>query len=167
MYTSSGTTLNIYPPKSHTISNSYYYELEIMPIGITWSSCTSSGCATQSGFRQTNFDTVNFIAYSNSGTPTVVNQQVERLYEYEGGSKIALEQIFILCAEPTETSLYLKFDLNFTSSNDYPTHYLEFIFWDLTETAFTGYDKNDQIPCQLSDNFLSISNRDPPTCLLA
>ena len=89
------------------------------------------------------------------------------MYEYEGGSKIALEQIYLLTAEPTETSLYMKFDLNFTSSNDYPTHYLEFIFWDLYESAFTGYSKNDQIPCQLSDNFLSISNRDPPSCILA
>ena len=166
-YSSSGTTLNIYPPKSHTLTTSYYYELEIMPIGIQWSSCQSSGCVTQSGFRQTNFDTISFLTYSNSGTPTLVNQQYQRLYEYEGTKKISLEEIYVLCAEPTETSLYFKFNLNFTSANEYPEHYLEFIFWDLTDAAFTGYNKNDQIPCQLSDNFASISNREAPNCILA
>lgn len=88
-----------------------------MPIGIQWSSCQSSGCATQSGFRQTNFDTISFITYSNSGTPSLVNQQYQRLYEYEGTKKISLEEIYVLCAEPTETSLYFKFNLNFTSAN--------------------------------------------------
>ena len=61
-----------------------------MPIGIASGTCTSVGCATQSGFRQTNFDTVNFITYSYSTTPTLVNQQVQRLYEYEGSAAITL-----------------------------------------------------------------------------
>lgn len=33
--------------------------------------------------------------------------------------------------------------------------------------TFTGYVINDQIPCQLSSNFLSISNRKDPACVLA
>lgn len=48
--TSSTTTLNIAPPKSVTINHSYYYELIVMPIGIT-----SGARFNQAGFHQTNF----------------------------------------------------------------------------------------------------------------
>lgn len=75
----------------------------------------------------------------------------------------------MLCVEPTETSLYFKFELKFNQAHDYPEHYLEFVFWDLTASAFSdlGYTEKNQIPCQLSEDFQSISNREPPACVLA
>lgn len=80
---------------------------------------------------------------------------------------MALQEIYVLCAEPTETSLYFKFTTDFNSTNNYPNHYLEFIFWDLFPAAFTGYTTKNQIPCQLSSNFPSVSNRQTPACVLA
>ena len=58
---------------------------------------------------------------------------------------------------------------DFTSTNNYPNHYLEFVFWDLFPAAFTalGYSPKNQIPCQLSSNFASVSNRQSPSCVLA
>jgi hypothetical protein len=48
--TSSGSTLNIKPPKTMTVNHNYFYELVIMPVGI------SSGARfNQAGFHQTNF----------------------------------------------------------------------------------------------------------------
>ena len=41
------------------------------------------------------------------------------------------------------------------------------MFWDLPPSSFPGFVINDQIPCQLSSNFLSISNRKDPACILA
>lgn len=75
---------------------SYYYELIMMPIGI------ASGVRfSQSGFHQSNFEDINIIAYQNhvSG-PSIPAQQINKLYQYEGNSKIGLQYIYILCAEP-------------------------------------------------------------------
>ena len=163
----SGSQLRVYPPLSHTISSSNYYEMIVMPIGISAGGCTAFGCASQSGFQQQNFEEINLIAYSAETTPTIINQQVQKVYAYEGTSKISLQEIYVLCAQSEETSLYFRFNLNFTSAYDYPSHYLEFILWDLTASNFPGYSYNDEIPCQLSPNFVSLSNREEPTCILA
>lgn len=48
-----------------------------MPLGINAAGCTALGCASQSGFQQVNFDTVNIIAYANPAVgPSVSTQQV-------------------------------------------------------------------------------------------
>lgn len=65
-----------------------------------------------------------------------------------------------------KTSLYFKFSLSFDSTYSYPSHYIEFIFWDLPPATFSPYALNDQIPCQLSSGFTSITNREDPTCVL-
>lgn len=95
-----------------------------MPLGINGAGCTAGGCASQSGFHQVNFELINMIAYSNPATGSVVNHQVQRLYKYEGASRLALQELYVLCAEPTTTSLYFKFMPDFTSTNNYPNHYL-------------------------------------------
>ncbi len=70
-------------PKSMPINSAYYYELVIMPIGINLAGCTAGGCASQSGFQQVNFESFNIIVYSNPAIgPTVINQQVQKLYKY-------------------------------------------------------------------------------------
>ena len=102
----SGSQLRVYPPLSHTISSSNYYEMIVMPIGISAGGCTAFGCASQSGFQQQNFEEINLIAYSAETTPTIINQQVQKVYAYEGTSKISLQEIYVLCAQSEETSLY-------------------------------------------------------------
>lgn len=48
-----------------------------MPLGISVGGCAALGCASQSGFQQVNFDTVNMIAYANPAVgPSVSTQQV-------------------------------------------------------------------------------------------
>jgi hypothetical protein len=59
------------------------------------------------------------------------------------------------------------FSIDFSAAFNYPDHYFEIVFFDLPESSFVGYALNDIIPCQLSDNFLSISNRKGPQCRLA
>lgn len=73
-----------------SIDSNNYYELIVMPLGINAAGCTALGCASQSGFQQVNFDTVNMIAYANPVGPSVSTQQVQRMYKYDGPSKIAL-----------------------------------------------------------------------------
>ena len=67
-YTISGSTLDIKPPKTITINPSYFYELVVMPIGISPAGCavTGYGCFNQAGFHQTNFEDINFIAYKDA-----------------------------------------------------------------------------------------------------
>lgn len=55
-YTVSSTTLKVYPPRSHDISASNFYELIIMPIGIDGPGCSALKCASQAGFQQQNFE---------------------------------------------------------------------------------------------------------------
>ena len=125
-----------------------------MPIGINTAGCTAGGCASQSGFQQTNFEAINFLAYSSTNSPpTLLNSQYQMLYEDKVPDIISLQEIYVLCAVALETSLYFKFFIDFDSPYNYPTHYLEFIFWDLYPSTFTGYSVNDVIPCQLSPNF--------------
>jgi hypothetical protein len=133
-----------------------------MPLGIN--SC-SQGCITQSGYHQTNFDQISFVAYSNVNSgPGIVAQQVHKLYAYEGPSFIGLQQIYILCTEPRITSLHISMNINFTSSNNFPAHYLEITLYDLGIAQFSGYSIGSIFPCQLSSNFLAISNRQLPQC---
>jgi hypothetical protein len=81
---------------------------------------------------------------------------------------IGLQYIYITCVQPSKlTSILFSFSLNFASPYNYPDHYIELTFFDLTSSAFTGYGLNDIIPCQLSSNFLSIANRAAPQCRLA
>lgn len=162
--TSSGTTLTVVPPAPLTLVPSVYYELVIMPLNINAAGCAAHGCVTQSGYQQLNFDPVTFVAYNHWGSPSIISQQVNRVYNYEGSSFIGLQQIYVLCTQPTITSIYLSININFTSSNSFPTHYLEITFFDLKITAFPGYSIGDIIPCQLSTNFLSISARQQPQC---
>jgi hypothetical protein len=135
-----------------------------MPLNINAAGCTAYGCVTQSGYQQINFDSVALVAYNNAGTNNIISQQVNRVYKYEGSSYIGLQQIYVLCTQPTITSLYLSININFTSSYNYPTHYLEITLFDLKITAFTGYSIGNIFPCQLSSNFLNISARQQPQC---
>ncbi len=59
------------------------------------------------------------------------------------------------------------FSFDFSSPVNYPDHYIEIILFDLQEAAFVGYSLNNVIPCQLSDGFTTITNRNPPQCRLA
>jgi len=94
--TSSSTTLSVYPPKTLTLSVSNYYELILMPIGI------SSGVRfSQSGFHQSNFEDINIIAYQSWSNPTISAQQINKLYQYEGSSRIGLQHIYLLTGKPT------------------------------------------------------------------
>lgn len=66
-----------------------------MPIGI------SSGVRfSQSGFHQKNFEEINIIAYQNTAYPWIAAQQVNKLYQYEGTSKIGLQYIYLLTGKP-------------------------------------------------------------------
>lgn len=63
-----------------------------MPLGINSAGCRAGGCASQSGFQQVNFESINMIVYSNPAIgPSVVNQQVQRLYKFDGASRLALQ----------------------------------------------------------------------------
>lgn len=106
------------------MTSSYYYELVMMPLNIDSTGCSTYGCATQSGYQQTNFDLVNLVAYNNYNTMNIVSQQVHKLYAYEGSKNIGLQQIYLLTVQPKITSLYISFNVNFTSSNNYPNHYI-------------------------------------------
>lgn len=80
---------------------------------------------------------------------------------------IGLQYIYVLSVQPTKkTSLYVAFNLGFSAVLDYPQHYIEFTFFDLDSTSFTGYSYNKLIPCQLSTNFYSTVNRNSPQCKL-
>ena len=161
--TSSSTTLTVIPPKTLTISASNYYELVIMPLNINAAGCTALGCVTQSGYQQTNWDLATLIAY-NSYLTVPINHEANRLYAYEGSSFIGLQHIYVLCTQPAITSLYLSISINFTSTNNYPAHYLEITLFDLSISAFTGYSIGSIFPCQLSSNFLSVGSRNLPQC---
>ena len=80
--TSSSTTITVTPSVPLTVSSSSYYELVMMPLNINSAGCSALGCVTQSGYQQTNFDSVNFIAYNHKTTPTIVSQQIQNLYKY-------------------------------------------------------------------------------------
>jgi hypothetical protein len=166
-YSVSGSSLTIYPPSFMDPTTSTYYELVIMPLDISGAGCSAQGCATQSGFQQLNFDLINLIAYSTSNSNSPFNQQVNKLYSYEGTNAIGLQQIYFLTVQPITTSIYLSMNLNFTSSHVFPNHYLEIVFYDLQQTAFTGYSTGSIIPCQLSSNFVSIGGRQGPQCRVA
>ncbi len=108
-----------------TLNSNYYYELIVMPLDINSAGCTALGCASQAGFQQVNFELINMQVFSNRTTASsIVNHQVQRLFKYEGSSRLALQEIYVLCAQPVETSLYFKFQTDFTSAYDYPNHYL-------------------------------------------
>ena len=63
-----------------------------MPLGINPTGCTAGGCASQSGFQQVNFETINIVVYSNPAVgPGIVNQQVQKMYKNEGQSRLALQ----------------------------------------------------------------------------
>ncbi len=122
---SSGTTLTIRPPYTLTLTPSNYYELVMMPLTISTLGCTTYGCVSKSGYQQSaNFDSVSFSAYNNVNTPSIISQQVNNQYKYEGATFIGLQQIYVLCTQPKITSIHLSISINFTSTNNYPNHYL-------------------------------------------
>lgn len=78
-----------------TINPLYYYELIVMPIGISPTGCAivGYGCQTQTGFHQTNFEDINIVAYQyyrNGYAPITANQQANKRYAYEGSTMIGL-----------------------------------------------------------------------------
>jgi len=81
------------------------------------------------------------------------------MYEFEGKSKIVLQSIYILSVTTGKTSLYINFITDITSAADFPYHYIEIIFWDLTILDFAPYSNGDAVPCQLSSTFKSITGR--------
>jgi hypothetical protein len=136
-----------------------------MPLGITNTGC-GTGCYAQSGFLQTNWEDINFITYTNFNSAYFSAQQINKRYSYEGNTYINLQYIYYTCMQPGhKTSIYIYFTLGFSSANNFPDHYLEFGFYDLTlSNSFSTYSIGSIIPCQLSSNFLSISNRNTPQC---
>lgn len=138
--TSSSNVLTVVPTVTLTVGSSTYYELVMMPLNINSAGCTAGGCVTQSGYQQTNFDQASFIAYNHKTTPTIISQQVQKLYRYEGTSFLGLQQIYILCVQPRLTSLYLSINVNFTSSYNFPSHFLEVVLYDLSISAFPGFN---------------------------
>lgn len=164
---SSSTTITVIPTVTLTVGSSNYYELVMMPLNINAAGCSTYGCVTQSGYQQTNFDMANFIAYNHKTTPTIISQQSQKLYSYEGSSFLGLQQIYILCVQPRITSLYLSINVNFTSANNFPAHYLEVVLYDISISAFPGFSEGDIVPCQLSPNFLTVSARASPQCRVA
>jgi len=164
--TSSGSTLTVTPSPTLTINSgqSYYYELVMMPLNINAAGCTALGCTSQSGYQQINFDTANIVVYSNYVSPGLIGQQIQKLYAYEGASYIGLQYIYILCVQPRITSIYLSINVNFTSSNYFPSHYLEITLFDLSISAFPGYSVGSIVPCQLSSNFVAVSGRQSQQC---
>jgi hypothetical protein len=99
-----------------------------MPIGITSTGCNlgGNGCFNQAGFHQANFEEINFITYQNTVSgPSIAAQQVNKRYMYEGSTRIGLQHIYLLCAEPNvETSLYIAFNIDFSSLVNFPDHYI-------------------------------------------
>lgn len=92
--TSSINTLTVTPSPTLTINSgqSYYYELVMMPLNINAAGCLALGCVTQSGYQQTNFDDlVNIIVYNHYSSPSIIAQQMQKLYAYEGPSYIGLK----------------------------------------------------------------------------
>jgi len=81
---------------------------------------------------------------------------------------IGLQYIYLLTGKPgLKTSLYIMYSLSFSSPVSYPDHYIEITLFDLQASAFVGYTLNNIIPCQLSNTFANISNRNGPQCRLA
>jgi len=68
----------------------------MMPLGIDAAGCTAHGCVTMSGYQQINFDTANFVSYNNIGSPSIVYQQPQRIYAYEGTRAIGLQHMYVL-----------------------------------------------------------------------
>ena len=136
----------------------------MMPLNINSGICTANGCPSQSGYLQANFDTANIIVYSNRFSAGIVAQQIQKLYAYEGASYIGLQFIYVLCVQPRITSIYLSININFTSSNNFPSHYLEITLFDLSISSFSGFSVGSIIPCQLSSNFVAVSGRQNPQC---
>ena len=68
-----------------------------MPVGL------SSGARfNQAGFHQTNFEEINFNAYQNTAVSTTASvQQIHKMYQYEGNTRIGLQHIYILSAKPS------------------------------------------------------------------
>ena len=161
--TSSSTTIYVTPPPTLTLNSGSYYELVMMPLNIN--TC-GGGCPTQSGYLQTNFDNINMIAYNNINTspPGIIGQQIQKLYAYEGASYIGLQHIYVLCVQPRITSVYLSININFTSSNYFPSHYLEITLFDMSISAFSGFSVGSIVPCQLSSNFVAVSGRQSQQC---
>lgn len=137
-----------------------------MPLVINPTGCGLYNlCVTQSGYQQLNYDTVNFALYNNYNSPSIIAQQVNKVYNYEGSSFIGLQQIYVLSTQPAiTTSIHLSININFTSSNNFPSHYLEITFFDLKIAAFSGFSVGSIVPCQLSPNFLSVNARQSPQC---
>jgi hypothetical protein len=96
----------------------------MMPLNIGSTGCNALGCVTQSGYQQTNFDITYFTAINNISTTTVIAQQIQKLYAYEGPSYIQLQYIYILCTQPKISSLYIAFSVGFTDAYNFPSHYL-------------------------------------------
>jgi hypothetical protein len=161
---SSGSTITVTPAVTLTVGSSLYYELVMMPLNINAAGCTAGGCVTQSGYQQVNFDQANFIAYNNAGSNNIISQQVQNLYKYEGSSLLGLQFVYVLCVQPRITSVYFAINVNFTSSYNFPSHYLEITLYDLSISAFSGFAAGDIIPCQLSSSFSAVSARQQPQC---
>lgn len=58
-----------------------------------------------------------------------------------------------------KTSLYISFITDITSTTNFPSHYIEIIFWDLKILDFAPYTDGDAVPCQLSSTFKSVTGR--------
>lgn len=163
---SSGTTLTLPTPRITPLTNSLYYELVVMPIGIN--GCTVGQCATQSGFMQTNFDPLSLVSYTTSSIASSSALTYQSLYLYEGAYMVGLSSVYYLSTQVSVTtnSLYIAFVLNFTDSVSYPSHMIEMTFWDIDFGAFSGYSYGDELPCQLGSMFTQITGRTAPRCIM-
>lgn len=162
----SGTTLTVYTPRVTPLTLTNFYELVVMPIGLT--GCVSGTCATQSGFMQpTNYDEIKLTSFTGNTASTSSALSYQKLYLYEGQYKIGLTSVYVLSTELSITnSLYISFYLNFTDAVSFPDHMIEMTFWDIDLTAFPGYTVGQEIPCQLGSMFAQITGRAAPRCVV-
>lgn len=118
----SGTTLTIATPRVTPIILANFYELVVMPIGLT--GCVAGTCATQSGFMQPiNYDEIKLTSFTGSTSSTSSALSYQKLYQYEGQYKIGLTSVYVLSTELSITnSLYISFYLNFTDTSSFPDH---------------------------------------------
>lgn len=162
---SSGTLLTLPTPRISPLTNTNYYELIVMPIGI--SGCTAGQCATQSGFMQSNFDPISLVSYTTSATSSVSALTFNSLFTYEGPYMVGLSSVYILSTQASvTTSLFINFVLNFTDSVSFPSHMIEMTLWDIDIAAFPSYSMGQDIMCQLGSMFTTINGRGAPRCIV-
>lgn len=138
-------------PKPYSMTSSKWYEMVVMPLSTTYN--------INSGYSNIQED-IRITAYQIS--PTVFSAQtIQTRRQYEGTSRITLIRAYILTVQPVKTtSVQIEFQLSGGLSNNFPDHWLEFLFYDLTMLSFAPtYTYASELPCVLSTNLPSATTR--------